>query len=577
MTAAADCADDRQVLHRADGGKAAHQPLRALQAADNVPIAVQRPGKAGVCSIIIIILAKGRPCLAVEVDVGGEFAVDGFLPAVDRIGKPCQFRGGADLIDAVFCFGLGLGRAVPSLTGIGQCYRDGVVFGSGKAAADRGILRLGYGVSIGLAEVEFVAAVGLGLDGAAHGVGQRNRRIRRISDKLHLVRRQGSEGHVLIHVLVRDDDSARLGLITVLADRVGVHSGGDRILTVGAGDGCTAGILQDDLAILRAGDIERDGVDGGNGKVFQLDIIRVGTAEGQRQFIALFQHRAECLPLRFIVGCQECLASVLYSESVLIPVVFISIGKILEGHNARLSRRQLHSRCAIAFFALQIVPTSIPYRFKAVSCAVLGGDTVQAGKEIVKGQRLDELQAYGLGSLDHKTPKQGIAAIQLGRVGIVPGGESAVRAAARVGGDTAGRDGDGGLGGHALRLGDVEGHRLLCQLGQLDGLVHIGGRNIDRAGGRLIAELADGVGVGRILGSDIDILAGGTGRRLLVNGGVSLLQCYRRIIGGKLQGDDRQFDKGNGNGVVPLLGGKLLRYLFVAFLFHRIGVFFANR
>lgn len=71
---------------------------------------------------------------------------------------------------------------------------------------------------------------------------------------------------------------------------------------------------------------------------------------------------------------------------------------------------------------MQVVPASSPHRFKAVSCAVLGGDTVQVGKEIVKGQRLDELQAYGLGSLDHKTPRQGIAAIQLGRVGIVPAG-----------------------------------------------------------------------------------------------------------------------------------------------------------
>lgn len=81
-----------------------------------MPIAVQRPGKAGLALKFIIILAKGRPCLVVEVDVGGEFAVDGFLPAVDRIGKPCQFRGGADLIDTVFCFGRGLGRAVPALT-----------------------------------------------------------------------------------------------------------------------------------------------------------------------------------------------------------------------------------------------------------------------------------------------------------------------------------------------------------------------------------------------------------------------------------------------------------------------------
>ena len=117
MTAAADCADDRQVLHRTGGGKAAHQTFRALQAADDVPIAVQRPGKAGLALKFIIILAKGRPCLVVEVDVGGEFAVDGFLPAVDRIGKPCQFHGGADQVDtALVLRGRGLGSAVPALT-----------------------------------------------------------------------------------------------------------------------------------------------------------------------------------------------------------------------------------------------------------------------------------------------------------------------------------------------------------------------------------------------------------------------------------------------------------------------------
>ena len=117
MTAAADCADDRQVLHRTGGGKAAHQTFRALQAADDVPIAVQRPGKAGLALKFIIILAKGRPSLAVEVDVGGEFGADGGLPGLDSIGKPCQFRGGADLIDAVFVLGgCGLGGAVPALT-----------------------------------------------------------------------------------------------------------------------------------------------------------------------------------------------------------------------------------------------------------------------------------------------------------------------------------------------------------------------------------------------------------------------------------------------------------------------------
>ena len=117
-------------------------------------------------------------------------------------------------------------------------------------------------------------------------------------------------------------------------------------------------------------------------------------------------------------------------------------------------------------------------------------------EDIRKGQFLCKGQVHGDGGRGNgEVAGEVIAAIQLGRVGIVPGGESAVRAAARVGGDTAGIDGDRRFGRNALRLGDVEGHRLLYQLGQLDGLVHIGGRNTDRAGGSLIAELADGVGV----------------------------------------------------------------------------------
>ena len=74
-------------------------------------IAVQRAGK------LITVGTDSRPGLAVEVDVGGELAADGRVALVDRIGKPCQLRGGADLIDAVFVLGgCGLGGAVPALT-----------------------------------------------------------------------------------------------------------------------------------------------------------------------------------------------------------------------------------------------------------------------------------------------------------------------------------------------------------------------------------------------------------------------------------------------------------------------------
>ncbi len=465
---------------------------------------------------------------------------------------------------------LGLGGAVPARTGIGQCYLDGVVFGSGKAAADRDIVRLGDGVSIGLAGVDDVCAVLVCCNRAAHGVGKRKRRIRRISGKLHLVRRQGSEGHVLIHVLVRDDDPARLGLITVLADRVGVHPGGDRILAVDAGDGCTAGILQDDRAVLRAGDIEGDGVDGGNGKVFQLDIIIAGTAEGQRQFIALLQHRAECLPLRFIVGCQECLAPVLYSEFVRRIRAFIPIGKILEGHNARLSRRQLHSRCAIAFFALQIVPTSSPYRFKAVSCAVFCGDALQAGKEIVKGQRLDELQDHGLARLDLKTPGQGIAAIQDSRVGICARRQPAVGAIARIGLDAAGLDDDVRFTLNALRPGDPEVNAERLRRLQFHRPGRIAAHHAYGTRLRHIAELLHGVGVGRIPVRDVGVhavLAGLTG-----SGARSLFHRHLCVSGHDGECDDWELDEGDILHMIPGRHGDGVRGRLIALLGDGVGV-----
>lgn len=85
------------------------------ESTNGVTIAVQGAGE------LIAAGADGRPGLAVEVDVGGEFAVDGFLPAVDRIGKPRQLRGGIDQVDtALVLRGRGLGRAVPALTGIGS-------------------------------------------------------------------------------------------------------------------------------------------------------------------------------------------------------------------------------------------------------------------------------------------------------------------------------------------------------------------------------------------------------------------------------------------------------------------------
>ena len=104
-----------EVFHLARAVHIIKQSLGALQATDGVVmrfIAVQGAGE------LIAAGADGRPGLAVEVDVGGELTADGGLTVVDRIGKPRQLRGGIDLIDTVFCFGRGLGRAVPARTGV---------------------------------------------------------------------------------------------------------------------------------------------------------------------------------------------------------------------------------------------------------------------------------------------------------------------------------------------------------------------------------------------------------------------------------------------------------------------------
>ena len=291
-----------EVFHLARAVHIIKQSLGALQATDGVVmrfIAVQGAGE------LIAAGADGRPGLAVEVDVGGEFAVDGFLPAVDRIGEPRQLRSGIDQIDtALVLRGRGLGRAVPARTGIGQRYLDGVVFGSGKAAADRDIVRLGDGIGIRLAGVDDVCAVLVCCDRAAHGVGKRNRRVRRISCKLHLVRRQGSEGHILGHVPAFNLDGSCLSLIAVLADRVGVGTGGNGVCAVFAGDLRAATVLQHHRCTV--GSFKGEGMGCGGGKILEPDIVTAATfAERQGEFFTRVQHRAKGFPTVLLIGCQQ--------------------------------------------------------------------------------------------------------------------------------------------------------------------------------------------------------------------------------------------------------------------------------
>ena len=104
--------------------------------------------------------ADARPCFAVEVDVVGQRRVQSHSAAVDRICEPCELCGAGDLIRAVRAlFGLGLRRAVPADTGVGELDGDGLVAGDGDRAALGDIVFLRDGVIIRFALNEGIRAV----------------------------------------------------------------------------------------------------------------------------------------------------------------------------------------------------------------------------------------------------------------------------------------------------------------------------------------------------------------------------------------------------------------------------------
>ena len=268
------------------------------ESTNGVIIAVQGAGE------LIATGADGRPGLAVEVDVGGEFGADISLPVLDGIGKPGQLRGGIDQVDtALVLRGRGLGRAVPSLTGIGQCYRDGVVFGSGKAAADRDIVRLGDGIGIRLAGVDDVCAVLVCCDRAAHGVGHGHRGVRRSYGKGQGTGGKFAQRDGLVHIGA-NGDVPRLGLVAELADGVGIGTGGNGVCAVFAGDLRAATVLQHHRCTV--GSVKGEGVGCGGGKILEPDIVTAATfAERQGEFFILIQHRAKGFPTVLLVGCQQ--------------------------------------------------------------------------------------------------------------------------------------------------------------------------------------------------------------------------------------------------------------------------------
>ncbi len=310
VTASTDRTIHPQILDRAGHSHAIHQTALALQAADGMSITVQRTGKA-LCVVRIVVFTKRFPRLAVQVDIRRQLAVDGSLAAVDRIGEPRQLRSGADLIDtALVLRGLGLGRAVPALTGIGQRHFDGVVFGGGKAAGHRDIVRHTDGIAICLALIDGILAVRR-LDRTAHRMGQRNGSVLRLNVKGHLILCQGSERHVLIHVLVRDDDLARLGSITVLADGVGVVARLYRVhAATTAGYGFAVRIFQRDSCTGNFTGGDRQRVQWGNGEVFELhrilaSIRRIGMLKFKRHSVACCHVYTEAFPSTAVVRSKQ--------------------------------------------------------------------------------------------------------------------------------------------------------------------------------------------------------------------------------------------------------------------------------
>lgn len=94
------------------------------------------------------------------------------------------------------------------------------------------IARLGDGIGIRLAEVEFVAAVGLGLDGAAHGVGHGHLSVfRRGHGKGQGAGGKFAQRDGLVHIGI-NGDAPRLGLVAELADGVGIGTGGNGVCAV---------------------------------------------------------------------------------------------------------------------------------------------------------------------------------------------------------------------------------------------------------------------------------------------------------------------------------------------------------
>ena len=136
------------------------------------------------------------------------------------------------------------------------------------------IVRLGDGVSIGLAEVEFVAAVGLGLDGAAHGVGHGHLSVFRRS----YGKGQGTGGKFaqrdgLVHIGA-NGDVPRLGLVAELADGIGVGTRGNGVCAVFAGDLRAATVLQHHRCTV--GSFKGEGIERNCCKILQGCVIVTG-------------------------------------------------------------------------------------------------------------------------------------------------------------------------------------------------------------------------------------------------------------------------------------------------------------
>ena len=369
------------------GSDEVEQTLAARKTGNHEIFAVERTG------IFIAGRTDARPCFAVEVDVVGQRRVQSHAAAVDRICEPCELCGAGNLIRSVRAlFGLGLRRAVPADTGVGELDGDGLIAGDGDRAALGDIVFLRDGVIIRFALHKGECAVVVCHLRALCCMGHGDSRIYRVcleGDCCRRHRLKYLDMDVLVLAFHREGDVFDR-LIAKLRRRVGVIAVRKRIAAVLVGGHHVAlCVLDGDDRTLRAkreGNLrERLGAE-----VLEFDkdvaciAVDVRLLIGQRQLVARRKIRRERLPRCLVVSLQQRLCSVLDNErTILIARCRAIVGEV---QAQRLFCGQGDGRLAVVSHAVtdQIVARSVLDRLVGIDVAVCGDDAVAICEEVFK-------------------------------------------------------------------------------------------------------------------------------------------------------------------------------------------------